>query len=126
FTYGDVSFVFTGDAYKNEELSMLSRDINVKADILQLGHHGSNTSSDPSFIKAVNPSVAIYSASSNNSYGHPSPEVVSFIQEAGITLYGTDVHGTILVTTDGKDFTIATKEDGTITPKSTGAANNKK
>lgn len=126
FTYGDVSLMFTGDAYKNEELAMVSRDISVRADILQLGHHGSNTSSDPSFIKAVNPSVAIYSASSNNSYGHPSPEVVSLIQDAGITLYGTDVHGTILVTSDGKDFTIATKEDGTITPKSTGSANNQK
>src|SRR5699024_8083941 len=92
--------------------------------ILQLGHHGSNTSSDPAFIQAVDLEVAIYSAGADNAYGHPHPEVVSLIQDAGITLYGTDVHGTILVTTDGKEYDVATKEDGTITPESTGAPDN--
>src|SRR5699024_2132785 len=91
---------------------------------LQLGHHGSNTSSDTKFIQAVDPGVAIYSASANNSYGHPHPEVISLIQDTGITLYGTNVHGTILVTTDGKEYDVATKEDGTITPESTEAPDN--
>jgi len=119
FTYGDIAFVFTGDAYKNEELLMMSRD--VEADFLQLGHHGSNTSSDPAFIEAVDPAVAIYSASHNNSYGHPSPDVVSLIQDSGITLYGTDIHGTVLVTTNGNDYDIQTEADGTISPESTPA-----
>jgi len=124
FTYGEISFVFTGDAYKEDELAMMNRAETVKATILQLGHHGSNTSSDTKFIQAVDPDIAIYSASADNSYGHPHPEVVSLIQDAGITLYGTDVHGTILVTTDGKEYDVATKEDGTITPESTGAPDN--
>jgi len=118
-TYGNIKFVFTGDAGTNEELEMMNREINIEADILSLGHHGSNTSTDPGFLQAVNPEIAIYSAGTGNSYGHPHPEVVSRVQDAGITLYGTDVHGTILVTTDGSDYTIATKEDGTISPKST-------
>src|SRR5699024_10646185 len=90
FTYGEVSFVFTGDAYKEDELAMMNRAETVEATILQLGHHGSNTSSDTKFIQAVDPDVAIYSASANNSYGHPHPEVISLIQNAGITLYGTN------------------------------------
>lgn len=125
FTYGDISFVFTGDAYKADELAMVDRAETVEATVLQLGHHGSDTSSDPVFIQAVDPEIAIYSAGSDNSYGHPHPEVVSLIQDAGITLYGTDVHGTILVTTDGEEYHVATKEDGTITPASTGTPNDK-
>lgn len=118
FTYGTHKFLFTGDAGKSEELEMMNSGFNVEADILQLGHHGSNTSTDPKFIKAVQPDIAIYSAGVDNSYGHPHAEVVSLVQSAGITLYGTDVHGTILVTTDGDTYTIETKEDGTISPKS--------
>ncbi|RKQ35910.1 MBL fold metallo-hydrolase [Oceanobacillus halophilus] len=123
FTYGDISFVFTGDAETSGELEMIRSGIKLEADFLQLGHHGSDTSSDPAFIEAVNPTIAIYSAGADNSYGHPSPEVVSLMKEAGIKLYGTDVHGTIVVTTDGKEYSIATKENGTISPKSTGSSN---
>lgn len=123
FTYGDIKFVFTGDAGKQEELEMINRGINIEADILSLGHHGSNTSTDPAFIKAVNPEIAIYSAGENNSYGHPHSEVVTRIQDAGITLYGTDIHGTILVKTDGSEYNISTKKDGTISPKNTGTTN---
>src|SRR5699024_6242961 len=84
FTYGDISFVFTGDAYKEDEQAMMANASSVEANFLQLGHHGSNTSSDASFIDAVDPDVAIYSAGSDNSYGHPSPETVSLIQDMGI------------------------------------------
>src|SRR5699024_5171551 len=102
FTYGDVSFVFTGDAYKNEDLMMLKRGLPLKADFLQLGHHGSSTSSDPTFIEAVDPNYAIYSAGLDNQYGHPHVEIVDYFKKTDITLLGTDIHGTIKVTTDGK------------------------
>ena len=119
FTYGSVRFLFTGDADTNAERQMMNGSFNIDADILHLGHHGSSTSSDSGFIKAVSPDVAIYSASATNSYGHPHREVVSLIQNTGITLYGTDVHGTVIVTTDGEKYSIKTNKDGTITPKST-------
>ncbi|WP_239984545.1 MBL fold metallo-hydrolase [Lentibacillus sediminis] len=122
FTYGDVRFLFTGDAEQAGEMEMLNSGVGVEADILQLGHHGSDTSSAPAFIEAVDPAIAIYSAGADNSYGHPSPEVVSRIQNSGIELYGTDVHGTIVVTTDGENYSIATKEDGTISPENTADA----
>lgn len=123
FIYGDVKFVFTGDAYKRQELQMLNSGMEVEADIIQLGHHGSNTSSDQTFLKAVNPKVAVYSAGKNNSYGHPHDEVVSRIQNLNIDLYGTDTHGTIIITTDGADFEIFTKDDGTISPQNTKTSN---
>ena len=115
-TYGDVRFIFTGDANTSDELNMLKSGMNMKADILQLGHHGSSTSTHPSFLKEINPSIAIYSAGTDNSYGHPHDEVVNLIQNSGVQLYGTDVHGTVIVSTDGTDYKVLTKKDGTVSP----------
>lgn len=114
-TYGTTTFLFTGDTEKSGENAILNRGYNIKADILQLGHHGSSTSSTPSFIKAVNPEVAIYSAGKDNSYGHPHVEVVNLMLDSGIKLYGTDVHGTVIVTTDGNSYSVKTNKNGTIT-----------
>lgn len=119
-TYGEVVFIFTGDSTTDAELNMLQSGIDVKADILKLGHHGSSTSTHPTFLREVNPAVAIYSAGKDNSYGHPHEEVVNLVKNSNIQLYGTDVHGTILVTTDGKDYKVLTKKDGIITPSSSG------
>lgn len=115
-TYGDVRFVFTGDAAAENELEMIASGINVEADILQLGHHGSSTSTSKEFLQAVKPQAAIYSAGVDNSYGHPHQEVVSLIQKSGIDLYGTNVHGTIIVTTDGSSYSIKAEHDGKIIP----------
>lgn len=114
FTYGDTSFLFTGDAYIDDELQMMELESGVAADVLQLGHHGSNTSSHPDFIEAVDPNLTIYSAGNNNSYGHPHVDVVADIQNADIPLYGTDVNGTIIVTSDGQKYSIETEKEGEV------------
>jgi competence protein ComEC len=119
-TYGEVRFIFTGDASQDDELNMLQSGFDLNADILHLGHHGSSTSTHPTFLSKVSPDVAIYSAGLNNNYGHPHEEVVNLVQGAGIQLYGTDVHGTVIVSTDGKDYKVFTKKDGTISPPSNG------
>jgi len=113
FTYGTVKLLFTGDAAHSGETYMRS-NFNVDADVLHLGHHGSKTSSDPAFIDAVSPSIAIYSAGTGNSYGHPSPEVVTAIQERDIELFGTDVNGTIIITTNGETIDVQAGS-GTVT-----------
>lgn len=118
FTYGKVRFLFTGDAETKGEKDMVANGQNLQADILQLGHHGSNTSTIPSFYKAVNPEVAIYSAGKGNSYGHPNTEVLNRVNESNATLYGTDVNGTVVVKSNGVNYTIKTKKEGTISPKS--------
>lgn len=111
-TYNQVSFLFTGDASQTEELTMIELNNNLEADILQLGHHGSNTSSAVEFLKAVQPSVAIYSAGKNNSYGHPHPNTIQRVKKAGAEIYGTADHGTITITTKGNDYQLTTEKTG--------------
>lgn len=107
--FGQVGFVFTGDAEAGAEREMIGRGHVLTAQILQLGHHGSRTSSTPEFLHAVRPEVAIYSAGEGNSYGHPHEDVLQRIAQMGIAVYGTDRHGTIRVTTDGSRYQIATQ-----------------
>ena len=96
-TYGDVRFVFTGDAEQENEVEMVNSGADLKAEILHLGHHGSNTSTHPTFLNKVHPEVAIYSAGEDNPYGHPHPDVVIGFKIQGTQWYGTDVNGTIIV-----------------------------
>lgn len=112
--YGDVSFLFTGDAETEAENEILDGGANLKADVLQVGHHGSNTSTTDPFLSAVNPEVAIYSAGAGNQYGHPHLEVFNRLEKSGALVYGTDVHGTVIVETDGKTFNVQTNNQGTI------------
>ncbi|WP_142827450.1 MBL fold metallo-hydrolase [Planococcus soli] len=111
-TYGDVRFVFTGDAGVKEEQEMIDSGMELEAEILHLGHHGSNTSTSPAFLKAVAPEVAIYSAGADNSYGHPHAEVIAAAENAGAEVFGTDVNGTILVETDGQSYSVETQQEG--------------
>lgn len=111
-TYGDVDFVFTGDAGIREEQEIIDSGVGLNAEILRLGHHGSNTSTSAAFLKAVNPEVAIYSAGADNSYGHPHAEVIAAIENAGAEVYGTDVNGTIVVETDGKSYRVKPQQEG--------------
>lgn len=104
--YGDVSFLFTGDANGSAETEILAAKQEVKATILKVGHHGSATSSSAAFLKAVSPKAAGYSAGVGNSYGHPAASTLARLKEAGATVYGTDVNGTIIVVTDGKTYSI--------------------
>jgi|SRR5690625_8941 len=114
FQYGDTAFLFTGDAYIEQEEQMIASSANIEADFLQLGHHGSKTSTGQAFLDAVDPTYAIYSAGAGNSYGHPNQEVLDRLQAKNITIYGTDVHGDIVVTTDGIDTNITTEKKGKV------------
>ena len=107
--YGDVKVLLTGDAEAPAEHEMIARGHDLSADILHVGHHGSSTSTSPEFLAAVNPKVAIYSAGKDNPYGHPHAEVIERLHRRGVKIYGTDLHGTIRVTTDGKSFEITSE-----------------
>ncbi len=104
--FGDVSFLFTGDAELPSELKMLSRGYDLSADILKVGHHGSNTSTSPSFLAAVSPKIAVIMCGSNNAYGHPARAVLERLEEKGVAIYRTDLDGTIIVSTDGRTYQI--------------------
>lgn len=111
-TYEDMRFVFTGDAGVKEEQLMIDSGADVRAEILHLGHHGSNTSTSKAFLEAVAPEIAIYSAGASNSYGHPHAEIIAAVENAGAEVYGTDVNGTIIVETDGSSYRVVTGREG--------------
>lgn len=117
-TYGEISFLFTGDTEATGEQEMLNRGHHLKAHILHLGHHGSSTSTTSSFLSTVSPDVAIYSAGIDNSYGHPHDEIVDRVLNADIDLYGTDIQGTIIISSDGETYSIQTGKDGTLSTSS--------
>ncbi|MBQ8577711.1 MAG: MBL fold metallo-hydrolase [Clostridia bacterium] len=101
--YKDVSFVFTGDAEKSSEKSILAEvgATLLDADVLKVGHHGSNTSSSSDFLDAVSPAVAVISCGENNEYGHPHKETVNALTERGVKQFRTDELGSIRIYTDG-------------------------
>ncbi len=110
--YKDIRFLFTGDIERKTEREMEEEGLELQAEILQVAHHGSATSSDIEFILAVEPKTAVYSAGAENPFGHPHREVVFRFQNLGIPLYGTDVHGSITVSTDGKNYEVRTEKKG--------------
>ncbi len=104
-TYDKSSFLFTGDAEDIVESELISSGQTLKADVLKVGHHGSGYSSTSSFLKAVKPKYAIISVG-NNSYGHPTSEALIRLDDIGAKIYRTDEVGTVVVTTDGKSYTL--------------------
>lgn len=101
-TYKDNSFLFTGDAEVVNE-AQLSGDIS--ADVLKIGHHGSDTSSSEKFLKEVNPKLAIISVGKDNNYGHPDEKVLERLNKLNITTLRTDLIGTIIIKSDGVNIT---------------------
>ncbi|MEA1928426.1 MAG: ComEC/Rec2 family competence protein [Candidatus Auribacterota bacterium] len=110
-TYGDVSFLFTGDAYGSAEQLMQSRyGWRLRSTILKAGHHGSKHSSSEDFLRKVRPEVAIFSCGKDNNYGHPHPETIERLERVGAKMYRTDQQGTITITTDGKEYQVKTEK----------------
>lgn len=114
-TYKNNSFLFQGDAEKKVENALLKSDCNLSANVIKLGHHGSNTSSTEKYLKAVNPSVAIISCGADNSYGHPHTEVLERLKKNSIDAYITSLDGNIIVTSDGNKITVKTEKGEKVT-----------
>ncbi len=104
-TFGQTHFLFTGDAESESEREILSKGFDVKADVLKVGHHGSDTSTTESFLKAVDPKYAVISCGKNNRYGHPTQTVLSRLAAHEVKIYRTDESGTIVASSDGTTIT---------------------
>ena len=105
--YGEASFLFTGDMETTAENDMLEYwdDASLfRADVLKVGHHGSNTSTGYRFLYEVDPDYGVISVGTDNSYGHPHEEPVSRMKDAGVTMLRTDELGHILASTDGQEI----------------------
>lgn len=103
--FGNNSFLFTCDAEETPEKEMLSNGLNLKADVLKVGHHGSRSSSSDAFLNEVNPKYAVISVGKDNDYGHPNSETLNRLSNRGIVVYRTDLNGTVVATSDGNNIT---------------------
>ena len=104
----DVSLLFTGDAEVSTEQSILKSGFVIKSTILKVGHHGSSSSTSQAFLEAASPKVGVMCVGAGNPYGHPHQETLSRLKAYGVTVYRTDQHGTIIITSDGKNYSIKT------------------
>ncbi|HMM43559.1 MAG TPA: ComEC/Rec2 family competence protein [Thermomicrobiales bacterium] len=109
-SWGDVSFLVTGDAEAAAERRMvdLEEDEELRSTFLVVGHHGSASSSSSAFLDTVSPEVVLIPVGLNNPYGHPSDEVIQRLRLRNIQVYRTDLDGRIEVTTDGSGYDIWT------------------
>jgi competence protein ComEC len=111
FIYKDTSYLFVGDAETLSESEMLENGIDLSADVLKVGHHGSNTSTSASFLNAVSPKYAVISCGKNNDYGHPKKNIMNRLKNNKVVVYRTDESGSIVLTSDGKNIAFD-KEEG--------------
>ena len=100
--YGDFSMLLPGDAEAQTEQRMLSKDLELKAKIVKVAHHGSKYATSADFLKRVQPEVAIISDGEWNRYGHPSQAVLDRLKNTNAKIYRTDLQGEITITTTGK------------------------
>lgn len=92
FSTPTFSVLFTGDVTSEAELSAA-----CKADVLKVAHHGSAYSTSDAFLEITSPEYALISCGQNNNYGHPAPELLKRLQEAGAEIHRTDEEGAVIV-----------------------------
>ena len=96
-SYGGFRMLFTGDAGFRTEQRLLARGVDLRANVLKTGHHGSAYATSPEFVAAVRPAVALVSAGRHNLFGHPAPRTVAALTAAGARVYRTDRCGAVTV-----------------------------
>lgn len=109
-TYGETSFLFTGDAEYDGEHAVLDRGADLSATVLKVGHHGSDTSTCYPFLRTVMPQYAVISVGAGNSYGHPADDTLSKLRDAGVEVFRTDLQGDIFCSSDGKTVSFETQK----------------
>jgi len=109
-TFGQTSFLFTGDAERTAEGDILDAGCDVSATVLKVGHHGSDTSTSYPFLRAVMPEYAVIQVGEGNSYGHPTENTLSRLRDAEVTVYRNDMQGTIVCTSDGETVSFAVEK----------------
>jgi len=110
-TYGTTSFLFTGDAEREEEQSILDAGYILSSTVLKVGHHGSENSTTYPFLREIMPQYAVISVGDGNSYGHPTDAALSRLRDADVQVYRTDLQGTIVCTSDGNSVSFSVQRN---------------
>ena len=103
-TYGETSFLFTGDLEHEGDDLLIPFEEYLKSDVLKVAHHGSITSSTESFIDFVQPEIAVISVGKNNKYDHPSSTVLNRLIQRKIDIHRTDIEGALWLRSDGRSI----------------------
>jgi len=109
-TYGAIKILAVGDIGRETERWLVESGADLRADVLKVAHHGSNSSSSERFLRAVGARYAVISVGYNNHHGHPHPKTLERLRNAGMTIYRTDRDGEVVITTDGVNIEIKTYE----------------
>lgn len=99
--FGERKFLFTGDMEAYAEKQLVDAGVDLNADVLKVGHHGSYSSTSQIFLDAVDPEYGIISCALGNEYGHPHDAPMHRLERANVTLLRTDLMGNIVLVTDG-------------------------
>lgn len=103
-TYGNNTFLMTGDMERESEQDLLECGYDLSADVLKVGHHGSSTSTSYPFLREVMPTYAVISCGVGNEYGHPREDTMSRLRDADVITYRTDLQGDIICYSDGTNI----------------------
>jgi len=101
-TYGETIFLFAGDAEGALERDILEAGYDISATVLRVGHHGGDTSTTYPFLREIMPTYAVISCGRDNQYGHPHENLLSRLRDADVTVFRTDMQGTITAVSDGR------------------------
>lgn len=105
--FGENSFLFTGDAFGEVERELVKAGVDLRSNVLKVGHHGSRTSTAPEFVEAVFPEVAVISAGKDNVHGHPHPETLETLANYDILVFRTEEPGDIKIISNGKTYAVS-------------------
>jgi competence protein ComEC len=108
-SFGDTSFLLASDAGFPAEDVMISSGLDLRSDVLKVGHHGSRYSSGKAFLKAAGPKYAVIEVGGYNPYGHPAPKTLARLEAAGAKVFRTDRDGNIVMTSDGRGIMVSTQ-----------------
>ena len=106
--YKNKVFIFMGDAEKEVEDELLNLDLDLSADVIKIGHHGSSSSSSEQFLNAVNAQYAIIQSGQDNSFGHPHLSVIRRLERMGIKIFRNDLRGQVSIFSDGDEIEVVT------------------
>jgi hypothetical protein len=112
-TYGDFDALFTGDAGIEQEEDLIAAGRVPDVELLQVGHHGSSDATSAEFLRVSSPEAAVIQVGADNSYGHPTGEVLARLREYGAKVYRTDLQGEISFTSDGSGYQASGTSTGT-------------
>ncbi len=109
--YGKTSFLFAGDAEWEAENTATYSGYDLSADVLKVGHHGSDTSTGYVFLREIMPKYAVISVGKSNNYGHPHDLPLSRLRDADVKVFRTDLQGDIYCISDGETITFSVKKN---------------